>query len=125
MHNDQTPRRRRNQSEIDQLVGEFRTSGLSQHEFAQKIGVHRRLFGASSEKLPIEDRQLALIDEVFDHPEPITTQDVVLAFSKMRRGACCRFAGPVPGQACRWLGAWLFGGSAGKIQRPDRLQKSG
>ena len=40
MHDNQCPRRRRNQSEIDQLVREFRSSGLSQHEFAQKIGVH-------------------------------------------------------------------------------------
>ncbi len=40
MHDNQCPRRRRNQSEIDQLVQEFRSSGLSQHEFAQKIGVH-------------------------------------------------------------------------------------
>jgi len=40
MHDNQCPRRRRNQSEIDQLVREFRSSGLSQHEFAEKIGVH-------------------------------------------------------------------------------------
>jgi transposase len=40
--------------------------------------LEHRLFGSSSEKLPIEDRQLALIDEVFDHPEPATTQDVVV-----------------------------------------------
>jgi len=40
MHDDQTPRRRRKQSEIDQLVQEFRSSGPSQHEFARKIGVH-------------------------------------------------------------------------------------
>ncbi len=44
--------------------------------------LEHRLFGSSSEKLPIEDRQLALIDEVFDHPEPATTQDVVVAFAK-------------------------------------------
>jgi hypothetical protein len=37
-----------------------------------------RLFGSASEKLPIEDRQLTLIDEVFDHPEPATTQDGVV-----------------------------------------------
>jgi hypothetical protein len=36
-----------------------------------------RLYGSSSEKLPIEDRPLALIDEVFDHPEPATTEDAV------------------------------------------------
>jgi transposase-like protein len=40
MHDNQCPRRWRNQSEIDQLVREFRSSGLSQHELAQKIGVH-------------------------------------------------------------------------------------
>jgi hypothetical protein len=40
--------------------------------------LEHRLYGSSSEKLPIEDRQLALIDEVFDHPEPATTEDVVV-----------------------------------------------
>jgi hypothetical protein len=44
--------------------------------------LEHRLFGSASEKLPIEDRQLALIDEVFEHPEPATIQDVVVAFSK-------------------------------------------
>jgi hypothetical protein len=43
--------------------------------------LQHRLFGSSSEKLPIEDRQLALIDEVFAHPEPATTEDLVVAFS--------------------------------------------
>ena len=32
--------------------------------------------------MAIEGRQLALIDEVIDHSEPTTTQDVVMAFSK-------------------------------------------
>jgi hypothetical protein len=40
MQDNQCPRRRRNQSEIDRLVQEFRSSGLSQQEFAEKIGVH-------------------------------------------------------------------------------------
>jgi transposase-like protein len=40
MHDIQSPRRRYNQPEIDQLVREFRDSGLNQREFAQKIGVH-------------------------------------------------------------------------------------
>jgi transposase-like protein len=40
MHDIQSPRRRRNQPEIDQLVREFRDSGLNQWEFAQKVGVH-------------------------------------------------------------------------------------
>jgi hypothetical protein len=44
--------------------------------------LEHRLFGSSSEKLRIEDRQLALIDEVFGHPVPATTQDVVVAFAK-------------------------------------------
>ena len=35
--------------------------------------LEHRLYGSSSEKLPIEDRQLARIDEVFDNPEPATT----------------------------------------------------
>ena len=40
MHDIQSPRRRRNQTEIDQLIREFQDSGLNQREFAQKIGVH-------------------------------------------------------------------------------------
>ncbi len=40
MNNIQSPRRRRNQPEIDKLVREFRESGLNQREFALKIGVH-------------------------------------------------------------------------------------
>jgi hypothetical protein len=40
MHASQCPHRRFNQVEIDQLVREFRGAGLSQREFAQKIGVH-------------------------------------------------------------------------------------
>ena len=40
--------------------------------------LEHRLYGSSSEKLPIEDRQLALINEVFDNPEPATTEDVVV-----------------------------------------------
>jgi hypothetical protein len=40
MHDIQSPRRRRDQTEIDQLVREFRDFGLNQQEFAQKVGVH-------------------------------------------------------------------------------------
>jgi hypothetical protein len=50
--------------------------------------LEHRLFGSASEKLPIEDRQLALIDEVFDHPEPATTQDVVVDPESGRRRGC-------------------------------------
>jgi hypothetical protein len=47
--------------------------------------LEHRLFRSSSEKLSIEDRQLALTDEVFDFPEAATTQDVVVAFSERAR----------------------------------------
>jgi hypothetical protein len=40
MHGIQCPRRSRNQPDIDQLVREFRDSGLNQRELAQKIAVH-------------------------------------------------------------------------------------
>ena len=40
MHDIQSPPRRRNQSEIDQLVREFWDSGFNQRVFAEKIGVH-------------------------------------------------------------------------------------
>ncbi len=40
MHYIQSPRRRRHQPEIDQLIRKFRESGLNQREFAQKVGVH-------------------------------------------------------------------------------------
>ena len=40
--------------------------------------LEHRLFGSRSEKLTIEDQQLALIDEVFAQQEPAATQDVVV-----------------------------------------------
>jgi hypothetical protein len=49
--------------------------------------LEHRLYGSSSEKLPIEDRQLALIDEVVDHPEPATTEDVVVVSDIEKRVA--------------------------------------
>lgn len=41
--------------------------------------LEHRLCGSSSEKLPLKDRQLALIDDVLDNPAPTTTEDVVVA----------------------------------------------
>jgi transposase len=58
--------------------------------------LEHRLFGSSSEKLPIEDRQLALIDEVFDHPEPATTQDVVVDPDIEKRSAKKPVRRPLP-----------------------------
>ena len=55
-----------------------------------------RFYGSSSEKLPIEDRQLALIDEVFDNPEPATTEDVVLAPDIEKRTAKKPVRKPLP-----------------------------
>ena len=40
--------------------------------------LEHRLFGTKSEKVALEDNQLALIDEVFTHPEPAATEDVVV-----------------------------------------------
>jgi hypothetical protein len=48
--------------------------------------LEHRLYGSSSEKLPIEDRQLALINEVFDNPEPATTE-VLSWFLTSRSGS--------------------------------------
>ncbi len=87
--------------------------------------LEHRLFRSSSEKLLIEDRQLALIDEVFDHPVPATTQDVAVAFSKSAGVPAAGSAASPPTRSVVGLRAWLFGGSARKIQQPDRLQKSG
>jgi transposase len=58
--------------------------------------LEHRLYGSSSEKLPIEDRQLALIDEVFDHPEPATTEDVVVAPDIEKRTAKKPVRRPLP-----------------------------
>ena len=60
------------------LLGQFREQWSSEKRLLElRIkDLEHRLFGSASEKLPIEDRQLALIDEVFDHPEPATTEDV-------------------------------------------------
>jgi hypothetical protein len=51
------------------LLGQFREQWSSEKRLLElRIkDLEHRLFGSSSEKLPIEDRQLALIDEVFDH----------------------------------------------------------
>ncbi|NBP24855.1 MAG: hypothetical protein EBU81_09975 [Proteobacteria bacterium] len=65
--------------------------------------LEHRLFGSSSEKLPIEDRQLALIDEVFDHPEPATTQDVVVDPDIEKRSAKKPVRRPLPGSALSML----------------------
>ena len=58
--------------------------------------LEHRLYGSSSEKLPIEDRQLALIDEVFDHPEPATTEDVVVVPDIEKRVAKKPVRRPLP-----------------------------
>ena len=49
--------------------------------------LEHRSFGSSSEKLPIEDRQLALIDEVLDHSEPAMTEDGVVVPDIEKRAA--------------------------------------
>jgi hypothetical protein len=58
--------------------------------------LEHRLYGSSSEKLPIEDRQLALINEVFDNPEPATTEDVVVAPDIEKRTAKKPVRRPLP-----------------------------
>ncbi len=57
MHYIQCPRRRRNQSEIDQLVREFRDSGLNQRAFAQKIGVHPLTVARWIRSIPFDGTQ--------------------------------------------------------------------
>ena len=57
MHDIQCPRRRRNQSEIDQLVREFRESGLNHREFAQKIGVHPLTVARWIRSIPFDGTQ--------------------------------------------------------------------
>lgn len=57
MHDIQGPRRRRNQSEIDQLVREFRESGLNHREFAQKIGVHPLTVARWIRSIPFDGTQ--------------------------------------------------------------------
>ena len=58
--------------------------------------LEHRLYGSSSEKLPIEDRQLALIDEVFHHPEPATTEDAVVVSEIEKRVATKSMRRPRP-----------------------------
>ncbi len=47
------------------------------------------------------------------------------AFSKTATVPTADSQGQSPTKGGRWLRAWLFGDSGGKIQQPDRLQKSG
>jgi len=49
--------------------------------------LEHRLFGTKSEKVALEDKQVALIDEVFTHPEPATTEDVVVVPDIEKRAA--------------------------------------
>ncbi len=58
--------------------------------------LEHRLFGSKSEKLPIEDNQLALIGEVFAPAEPATTQDVVVVPDVEKRAARKRVRRPLP-----------------------------
>jgi hypothetical protein len=62
------------------LLGRFRQewSNEKRHLELRIKSLEHRLFGSRSEKLPIEDQQLALIDEVFAQQEPAATQDVVV-----------------------------------------------
>ena len=39
----------------------------------------QQLFGPRSEKLPLEDRQLPLLEQLFENPEPPATEDVVVS----------------------------------------------
>ena len=39
----------------------------------------QQLFGPRSEKLPLEDRQLPLLEQLFESPEPPATEDVVVS----------------------------------------------
>ena len=62
------------------LLGQFlqEWSNEKRHLELRIKSLEHRLFGSKSEKLPIEDQQLALIDEVFAQQEPAATQDVVV-----------------------------------------------
>ena len=62
------------------LLGQFRQewSHEKRHLELRIKSLEHRLFGSRSEKLPIEDQQLTLIDEVFAQQEPAATQDVVV-----------------------------------------------
>ena len=63
MHETQCHRRRRNQSEIDQLVREFRESGLNHREFAQKIGVHPLTVARWIRSIPFDGTQPPVHDQ--------------------------------------------------------------
>jgi hypothetical protein len=82
------------------LLGQFREQWSSEKRLLElRIkDLEHRLFGSASEKLPIEDRQLALIDEVFDHPEPATTEDVVVVPDIEKRTAKKPVRRPLPDQ---------------------------
>ncbi|MFM7802871.1 MAG: transposase [Verrucomicrobiota bacterium] len=58
--------------------------------------LEHRLFGTKSEKVALEDKQLALIDEVFTHPEPAATEDVVVVPDIEKRVAKKPVRKPLP-----------------------------
>lgn len=63
-------------SEAKALIQELTDAKrLLELEVAQ---LKQQLFGPRSEKLSLEDRQLPLLEQVFEHPEPPATEDVVV-----------------------------------------------
>ncbi len=58
--------------------------------------VEHRLYGSIFENLPIVDRQLALIVEVFDNLKRATTEDVIVALEIEKRTAKRPVAVPRP-----------------------------
>jgi len=58
--------------------------------------LEHRLFGTKSEKVAFKDKQLALIDEVFTHPEPAATEDVVVVPDMGKRAAKKPVRKPLP-----------------------------
>ena len=62
------------------LLGEFHRQWTSEkrHLELRIQSLEKQLFGSRSEKLPLEDNQLALISTVFENPAPAASADVVV-----------------------------------------------
>ena len=80
------------------LLGQFRERWSNEKRLLElRIqSLEHRLFGSKSEKQPIEERQLALIDEVFAPAEPAATQNVVVVPDIEKRTARKPVRRPLP-----------------------------
>ncbi len=113
MRDIQSPRRRRNQPEIDQLVREVRTSGLNQREFAHKIVAHSLTVTLGIRTSPMDVANPPISSAARDGYPTSSSRFVAV---KVRQNLTSReSAGSTPGDLPEFLApnGWRLGGPLG------------